>query len=122
MSSRSRLDDQSANLSGPAEEKSWWLQRVLVPAGMVMLLVGKFYFVHSQFQAPLLARPLWLAVTFFTLSALVFSALNFKARWGNGLALLVNALLSFTMWGDLLYYRLFTDWPSVSSLAAAHQL
>ena len=107
---------------GLARMKSWWLQRLAVPMGMVFLLVAKLYFVHSQFNGPLLARPLWLAVTLFVLSALLCSGLNFNVRWGNGFALVVNGLLSFLLWGDLLYYRLFADWPSLSSLAAAHQL
>ena len=102
--------------------KSWWLQRLAVPMGMVLVLVAKLYFVHSQFKGPLLARPLWLAVTLFVLAALFSSGLNFNVRWGNGFALVVNGLLSFLLWGDLLYYRLFADWPSLSSLAAAHQL
>lgn len=104
------------------EEKSWLLERSLVPAGTVVLLVAKLYYVHSQFRAPLLARPFWLVVTLLTLCVLLLSALNFKTRRGNGFALLVNGLLSVLLWGDLLYYRLFSDWPSLSSLVAAHQL
>ncbi|MCA9780268.1 MAG: LTA synthase family protein, partial [Candidatus Eremiobacteraeota bacterium] len=105
-----------------AEQTSWWLRRLAVPASMVVLLVGKLLLVHSQFHAPLSARPFWLGVTLFTLCALLSIGLNFGERWGNGIALLINGLLSFLLWGDLQYYRLFTDWPSVSSLVASHQL
>ena len=89
---------------------------------MVVFLVGKLFLVHSQFHAPLSARPFWLGVTLFTLCSLLLSGLNFEERWGNGIALAINGLLSFLLWGDLLYYRLFIDWPSLSSLVAAHQL
>lgn len=89
---------------------------------MLVFLVCKVYFVHSQFLEPLQAGPRWLSINLVVLSALLCSALNLDARWGDRFAVLVNVLISFLLWGDLLYYRLFADWPSLSSLAAAHQL
>lgn len=89
--------------------------------GVLLLLLAKLAYTHLQFDGPFLARPFWLAVNIGSVALPLLITLNFGSRLGPALATLMDLGLSLLLWGDLVYYRLFDDWPSLSLLAAAHQ-